>query len=177
MPGERVMPECPTAVIVAKPKRQSWALEEAWDLAVLASPGGRAETTRFPGVILVYTPDRDPYRFSIVAARGERGFIQRIVPAQRCLIMPGRTEVLEALTSILSNVKSSSVRVVESLRGESKKVVGSGVALEALRHLGLAASRTSSTILAVEGVDSIVVASVGTTRRCGVGCTLVYLKR
>jgi hypothetical protein len=175
------MPECPTAVIVAKPKRQSWALEEAWDLAVLAHPEGRAEATRFPGVILVYTPDRDAAHFSVIAARGERGFIQRIVPAEHCIEASSRREVLELVASAARKLASSlnvrEVRLFFAVRGEGKRILGESDVVEALTRAGLTSSRKAKAALAVESVDNLFIVASGITYRCGNTCTLIYLKK
>ncbi len=173
------MPECPTAVIVAKPKRQSWALEEAWDLAVMAHPESRAEPSRFPGVILVYTPDGDSRRLSIMAARGERGFIQRIVPAEICIAGAEKNDVVNAVESIIGRKSAlmgeGRLRLIVSVRGEGKRVVDKRAIEEIVASKNLRIDRNARVALAVESVDSLFVIALGITRSCGPSCLLVYL--
>ncbi|MCE4612034.1 MAG: hypothetical protein F7B17_08700 [Desulfurococcales archaeon] len=175
------MSECPTAVIVAKPKRQSWALEEAWDLAVASHPEGRAEATRFPGVILVYTPERDPYRFSVIAARGSRGFIQRIVPAEKCLTPRTPEDITKlveaAFSSVLNLAAYKGVRLIASMRGRVKELLDVNDIINTALKAGVKLDRKGKAVVAVEGIDDIVIISAGITYQCGPSCLLVYLKR
>ncbi len=172
------MSECPAALIVAKPRRRSWALEEAWDLAVLADVNGYAVETRFPGVIAVYA-SIDPRAFSRIAYRTSKGFIQRIVPAVKCLNSPSREELGDAIASILAERgqgRGDGLRVIVSLRGEGKRIADDRLVYNLVRSLGLRVDKASRTVLDVESVDETFIVSAGITRPCGNSCIIVYVE-
>ncbi len=156
MPATGGMPECPSAVIVAKPGREAWALEEAWDLAVIVS--GRVEKTRFPGVMLLYSPLRGEKLVEALRRGPRNAFIKRIVVARACFRM-GRVERLEGLPR--------RARLIVALRGSSKSMDYRSV-------IGVDYNdRRSQLVIDVEGVDDVIIVSWGRALSCGYDCLLV----
>jgi len=176
VPPQGGLPECPAAVAVAKPRRDSWLVEELYDTLFPGDPGARVERTRFPGVLLVYT-SLEPSRLVALIRRAEHGFLQRLVPAQRCIpnAAPGDPERLVAeLASLLAAGGVSQATLIASLRGEGKRLAGGRRSLEeAMARAGVRPARRARHAVAVESVDTLIVAAAGITRGCGLGCTLI----
>ncbi len=151
------MPLCPAAVVVAKPGRVGWALEEAWDLAVLLD--GEARETGYPGVILVYSnlPRHEIVEKFRRALR--QSFIVRIVVPRVCGTVDSPPRVKPPVER---------ARLIVALRGASKRVP-----VEEIIVGRLVRDRRSRYIVDVEGVDEIIMVSWGEARACGYDCTLV----
>jgi len=157
VPAEERVPECPTAVIVAKPGRVRWALEEAWDLAVLLE--GSVEETPYAGVFVIRAPLSWRDAAGALARAPKSAFIARIVVPGACgsVDAPPRVEV------------PPRARLIVALRGASKTVdlaalLGGRIPFNV---------RRSHTVVDVEGVDRVVSVTVGRARSCGYGCLLV----
>lgn len=176
MPPQECMPERPTAVIVAQQGRHSWALEEAWDLAVSLDPdGGKVIETGFQGVFLVYASSSGPRDVSVAASRMEMGFISRVVPVVHCLQASTRDDVEEALEMVARGLEGP-VRIIVSIRGVGKKIGGRSMVESVLRRVGLHLRKNSKYVIAVESIGDMFIISHGIMRRCGLGCIIVYFK-
>lgn len=158
MSSAEILPELVKAVIVTKPQREGWALEEAYDLLILADPSARIATTAFREVLLALSAV-SPHEISRIASRMEFSFISRIVPALAALRSRNREEVLEVMRRISGGALAGEMR----LRGASKEILRGAPVAKA----------TSGPRLFVEGVDDLFIISFGITKRCGLGCALV----
>ena len=177
MPAEGGLPQCPAAVAVAKPRRDTWLVEELYDTVFLGDPEARVERTRFPGVLLVYTR-LPPERLIPLFRRVEHSFLQRLVPAQRCVAQasPGDPErLVEELARLLASAGVGEARLIAVLRGEGKGLAAGRRALEeAMLRAGVRpARRAARHAVAVESVDRLLVAAAGITRGCGMECLLI----
>lgn len=158
MSAPSILPELVRAVIVAKPQREGWAIEEAYDLLVPIDPSAQVVATRFRDV-LVALSSAPSQLISQAAARMEFSFVSRIVPSLVALRSERQEEVLEAMRRI-----SPEALLVEArLRGRSKEIMRGAPLTEARRGLRLF----------LEGIDNLFVISYGITKRCGLGCTVV----
>jgi len=157
VPVEERVPECPTAVVVAKPGRARWALEEAWDLAVLL--GGRAEETGYPGVIVLRAPVSWGEAAAALARAPRNAFIARIV-------VPGACGSVESPPRVEAPPRA---RLIVALRGASKSLDLAGL----LGGRVPFNDRRSPVVVDVEGLDRVVSVTVGRARSCGYGCLLV----
>ena len=171
------MPECPAAVAVAKPRRDSWLVEELYDTLFTGDPGARVVRTRFPGVLLVYS-SLEPARLVPLFRRVEHSFLQRLVPAQRCIAeaSPGDPErLVEELARLLAAAEVKEAKLLAVMRGAGKEVYGGSRSLEqAMARAGVKPSRRAHRyVVALESVDRLLVAAAGITRGCGLGCILV----
>ena len=169
MPVEKGMPPCPAAVVIAKPKRDKWCLEEAWDLAAVL--GGYVRSTPFPGVYLVMGSETNYKRTILDVVRDYRfSFASRLVVPKICASVE-ETDVESIIASRLASSRiRSPVRLIVALRGKSKKYIRKNIILN---KLNVKLDRSSSFIIDIEGVDDLVLASWGDAKKCGYGCLLV----
>ena len=121
--------------------------------------GGEARETGYPGVIVIEAPRRPlpPEKFPKMA------FISRITVPLHCLQPPTRDGLLEALRGAPRRA-----RVIYALRGETKQAWIREI-VESL----VKADRRSQYVLALEGLDRVLMVSWGPRRSCGYGCLLV----
>ncbi|BAA79062.2 hypothetical protein APE_0151.1 [Aeropyrum pernix K1] len=178
MSSEERMSECPVALVVAQPRRHTWALEEAWDLAVSIDPEtSRAVETGYPGVILIYSGRAAPLDVARRAIAVELGFIQRVVPAVICGRIRESREAYSMFETALKILPAGVGKVlfISSLRGSSKDMVDVARLSEILARAGLKpVKRGAQEVVDVEGVDDILIISPGIIRKCGLRCIVVY---
>ena len=153
---------CPAGVVTAKPGRERWAFEEAWDIAVEADPNGRVEETRFRGVYLVYA---DPLRLARLLLKASPAFIKSFIVSAKCIPLdkgePDR--VLDALKNY-----ADSCAIEARLRGEARILAG------ILEHSPLQRITGEYTCTVhIEGVDFYLLVAKGVARDCGFGCRLI----
>lgn len=178
MPPERDLPVCPAAVIVAKPKRTRWCLEEAWDLATVL--GLRVYETGNTGVFLLWgdSPHLSREGFLDSLRRYRFSFASRVVLSRACIRLAGedRDRIVEEAYSVIKKALSrvaGGVRLIIALRGKSKGYLDEHAISDFIRASGLRVDRRGPYILDLEGFDNNIIVSWGRPRSCGYQCLLV----
>lgn len=154
--------ECPSAVATVKPGKETWAFEEAWDIAVEADPNGRVVETHFNGVFLVYA---DPVMLVRTLLRSTPAFIRRVVATTRCALVKegGVGTVIDILRPYAGRCAFNA-----HLRGESRALERILETLSTVRKTG-----EYNCTLHIEGVGVYILVAEGSVRDCGFGCSLV----
>lgn len=176
MSTSRLLPHLVKAVAVSKPRRERWLVEELLDVLIVGDENVRVEATRFPGVLAVLSEILTPYDISRLARRLEFSFMSRLVPAVIVKEVSDLRELMETIAEVLGKRGLAEVNLIATIRGDGKKVVTEGKLRDLMMEIGYRFSRSSPTTLAVESIDRIFIVTVGTLRKCGLGCKLLVVE-
>ena len=155
---------CPKAIITSKPKRESWAYEELWDTLFEIDPNLKVVKSKFKGDYLVYL-NSNPLEIYNSFTRYAHAFISTVVPSLLCKNID---ELKEEISSLISCVKSffDFKNVYLKLRGRSK--VLQKYLPGDLRIIDIPKNLEKTFV--IEGIEDIIVLSMGEFRSCGPGC-------
>ncbi len=164
MSSEEYLSLCPKAIITSKPKRESWAYEELWDTLFEIDPNLKVVRSKFKGVYLVYLSS-NPLEIYNSFTRYTHAFISTVVPSLLCKNV---NELKGEISSLIACVRSffGFKSVYLKLRGRSK--VLQEYLPEGLRVVDIPRDLEKTFVL--EGIEDIIILSIGEFRSCGPGC-------
>ncbi|MEN2999394.1 MAG: hypothetical protein ABDH61_02325 [Acidilobaceae archaeon] len=162
------------ALAIAKPQRESWLLEELYDLLVPLDEDVKVERSGFRDVLLVLSARLQPREICRAAQLMEFSFMSRLVPGTKVARATRPEELYRALEPLLPSGRR--LKLMVSLRGRGKEVVREEELERYVSSRGNLLSRQSREVLVVESIGEVFVLSYGITHKCGLSCTLVVPK-
>ncbi|MCE4622796.1 MAG: hypothetical protein F7B19_05740 [Desulfurococcales archaeon] len=177
MPAERSVPLCPTAIIISKPKRIQWCLEEAWDIASYL--GAEVHSTPYDGVFYLAAGIGIRREELLNAIRTYKfSFASRLVIVNTCISLENKdsnaviTEFSEYIEKLSESIPTP-VRLISSLRGKSKQFLNDSLINNILLKNNIKIHRKSGYAIDVEGLDDFISISWGKIMSCGYRCILI----
>lgn len=164
MPSKRDMSLCPKVVITSKPKREAWAYEEIWDTLFEIDHEVRVVKTMFKGVYLGYLKGSSLEIFNSFT-RYTHAFVSTVIPSLVCV---NETSLRTKISSFISCIDE-----IYNLDGIYIKLRGQSKVLEKylIKNLKILESpKKLRKILVIQGINDIIILSLGEFRSCGPRC-------
>ena len=171
------MPVCPKVIVVSKPSKYAWMLEEVNDIIALLDVNARISDTSFPGVAMIYLESgSDAMKLiSGIASRARFAFVKRVVSGNYCFEFD-KTKLIQLINEFVDKLKSmghDNVRLAMSLRGSPKKLVSAQEISSIILGSGLKLRKDSAYSISIESVGNLVLTGLCITRSCGFDCELL----